>query len=385
MKNFFRKINWPNTLFLILVPLVGVVGTVYLALHHAIAWPTIAVAVFYMIAGGISITAGYHRLYAHRTYRAHPLVRLFFLLFGAATFEGSVIEWSTDHRRHHRYVDTDRDPYNINRGFWYAHIGWLFVLDGDKRDYSNVQDIREDKMAVLQDKYYVRLATFMSGILPALICSLWGDPIGGFVIAGCVRTTLTQHATFLINSICHTWGKRTYTNRQTARDNWVTALLTFGEGYHNFHHQFALDYRNGIRFYHFDPTKWLIYGLSKVGLTGDLKRVSEHKIIAYRLRMDAERLQYVAENSEPLKAHMGNVINPMQACIMQMIGRVEELEKNYGQLQTQSMESFKDKVDDYYHKIQDHRTSIREARSELKRSLSVWTYLVRNGLRMGES
>ncbi len=283
------KINSLNVSFILLTGLVGITGTTLFIVFGLVHWPTWVLAGAMLIACGLSITAGYHRLAAHKSYKAACPIRLFFALFGAAAFEGSIVEWATDHRKHHRYTDTDQDPYSVKKGFWYAHIGWLFTLDPSKRDFSNVQDLLDDLIYRFQHRFFPIIAILMGFGLPMAIGALWGDPISALVIAVALRITVVYQMTFFINSLCHMIGKQTYKN-SSARDNWVTALLTMGEGFHNFHHQFPIDYRNGVRFFHFDPTKWLIYLLSQVGLVSGLKRVEQRRIIKYRLQTDTQRL-----------------------------------------------------------------------------------------------
>jgi stearoyl-CoA desaturase (delta-9 desaturase) len=118
----------------------------------------------------------------------------------------------------------------------------------------------------------------------------WNDFFGGVILAGVARTVINHHSTFLINSLSHYMGDQTYSDAHSSRDNWFTAFLTFGEGYHNFHHEFPSDYRNGVRFYHFDPTKWLIYGLSLVGMTKGLLRVRQEIIVRKRIAMREKKL-----------------------------------------------------------------------------------------------
>ena len=277
-----HRINWLTTLFISLTSLGGLVGTVILLVFGLIHWPTWVLTGTMLIVCGLSITGGYHRLAAHNSYRAAWPIRLLFVFLGAAVFEGSIVEWATDHRQHHLYTDTERDPYNIKKGFWYAHIGWLFTLDTSKRDFSNVKDLLSDSLYRFQHRFFPIIAILMGFGFPTAIATLWGDNLGGLIVAGALRIALLHQVTFFINSLCHFLGKRTYKN-SSARDNWLTALVTFGEGFHNFHHQFPLDYRNGVRFFHFDPTKWMIYLLSRLGLAFDLKRVEFRRMIKYRL------------------------------------------------------------------------------------------------------
>jgi stearoyl-CoA desaturase (delta-9 desaturase) len=364
-----KKLNWKNTLFLTITPLVAVVGTIYLALHHAIYWQTLVLALVFIFLTGLSITAGYHRLFSHLSYKTHPLVRLFYLLFGAAAFEGSVLEWSTDHRNHHRYTDTDQDPYDIKKGFWFAHMGWLFFLDPDDRDYSNVEDLSADPLIRWQHRHFIALGFLICFLLPTLIATIWGDPLGGFIIAGALRVTLNQQFTFCINSVCHLWGKRSYSEGQSARDNWVTALFTYGEGFHNFHHQFPIDYRNGIRFFHYDPTKWLIRLLAFCGLASDLKQVGVTKICQYQMRVDENRLKIV-NASEAFAEYLKHSIDPLRERLVQLFAQIEDLEKNYRELKQHGLDSVRDKV-------VEQRKKLLDARLELKRGMSKWARLVR--------
>lgn len=367
-----RKINWLNTIFLIVTPLIGIIGTILLCSFGMVKWQTWVFFGVYVFLTALAITAGYHRLFSHRAYQAHPVIAFIMAMLGAACFEGSVLEWGTDHRNHHRHVDTEKDPYNINQGFWYAHIGWLIRLDTSKRDFSNVEDLSASKILRFQHKYFQGIAIFMGFILPALIASLWGNALAGFIIVGVFRTVFNHHSTFFINSLCHWSGKRTYSTEQTARDNWLTALVTMGEGFHNYHHQFPLDYRNGVRFFHYDPTKWLIYGLSKLGLASDLRRIPEHKILAFRLRVEEDNLKnkhhhnlaFINQKVEPLKAHM-----------MHLIDKITQLEIELATLKTKKVEYVKGKYQSYKHQLQAYLNTIKMAQQELNQSLMSWRQL----------
>jgi stearoyl-CoA desaturase (delta-9 desaturase) len=233
-------------------------------------------------ATGISITAGYHRLYAHRAYKANKLFQIFLLIFGTMTMQSSVVYWSHKHRLHHRFVDQEGDPHNINEGFWHAHVGWLLKKQ-IPIDKKIIPDLIENKLTSFQHKYY-HLLTFSLNITVFLFLGfIFKDYWGAFVIGWWTRVFFLNNATWFINSLAHTWGAKTYSREQTAVNNAIVALLTFGEGYHNYHHVFASDYRNGIRWYQFDPTKWLIWFSNKLGMTKGLKKVdkyvSKNKII----------------------------------------------------------------------------------------------------------
>lgn len=355
-QKWFKQINWPNTLFLLLTPVLGIAGVVFLIATHQIHMATLGLALVWMVAIGLAITAGYHRLFSHHTYQAHPIVRVFFLLFGAAAFQGSALEWCTDHRNHHRYSETEKDPYNINKGFWYAHIGWLFLLDPSTRDYSNVEDLAADPWILGQHRYFFMIAIGFGFILPTAIAALWGDWLGGLLLAGVLRLVLNHHFTFCINSVCHLLGKRRYSLEQTGRDNWIMALFTYGEGFHNFHHQFPLDYRNGIRYYDYDPTKWLIWALSRVGLATNLKKISIVHLTRYRLRVDEEAiLTKFKHGSELVVQYIQEHLTPLRTQILQVIARIDSIEKSG--------------------KIKEYQQQLKVAHSELKRSLLIWSRL----------
>jgi len=362
-------INWTNTLFLILTPIVGILGTIAIVTMGLLSWKTAVLTAILIVFVGLSTTAGYHRLFSHSTYKAAWPVRLYFILFGAGSFEGSVLEWCTDHRNHHLHTDTKQDPYNINQGFWHAHMGWLFTLDITKRDFTNVEDLKQDPLVRFQHRFFVPLAIFMGFILPMLIASLWGDMWGGLIIAGFLRVTATHHITFSINSFTHMFGKKTYSDRTSARDNWLTAILTMGEGYHNFHHQFPLDYRNGIRFYHFDPTKWLIRALSYFRLAYDLKRVGDHRIVHYRINMDRDRLT----NTKP-STH--KTLQQLYQSIVNTLTRIDKSETAHKELKASKTHYILDRMSEYRKTAKAYCNEISKAKSDLKYLLKSWKSLV---------
>ena len=271
-----REIDWVNTTFIALAH-VGALAALIYSLMVGTKWENIVLAVVWFFCAGLSITGGYHRLFSHKTYRAAWPLRLFYVLFGAAGVQNSVINWSSDHRRHHAETDEDEDPYNSRKGFWWSHMGWVLFKD-PLRDTGNVNDIAQDPIVAFQHKYYVLLVGLMVGVVPALIGLAWGDPLGAFLWAGLIRLIVQYHSTFSINSLAHMFGRRPYNPEISARDNGIVALITLGEGYHNFHHQFPGDYRNGVRAWQFDPTKWIVKALSYVRITTDLRRVSQQTI-----------------------------------------------------------------------------------------------------------
>lgn len=284
-------INWVSTLMFVFTTLpVLFILPWYLWSYDAsaAAWSW---ALVLLAANGMSITAGYHRLWSHRAYKAHPIVKWFFALFGGMAVQNSILIWSTGHRNHHRYVDDrDRDPYAATRGFWFSHMGWMLRdHPSSQLDFKRVPDLLEDKVVMTQHKHYLLFAFGPNIAIPVGLGLAYGDLWGFVLVAGFLRLVVSHHFTFFINSLAHIWGRRPYTTTNTARDNDFLAFFTWGEGYHNYHHIFQYDYRNGIRWWQWDPTKWLIGGLAKVGLAHDLKRVPEIKIQQARVTRELER------------------------------------------------------------------------------------------------
>jgi stearoyl-CoA desaturase (Delta-9 desaturase) len=263
------------------------------ALTHGFAGASWTLFAFFLVANGISITGGYHRLWAHRAYEAHPLLKVFFLIFGSMALQNSALVWCSGHRRHHLYVDDDqRDPYSARLGFWFSHIGWMLRdYPSGKPDFTNIPDLKRDPLLAFQHRHYATLTVATNFGIPLAAGWIIGDIWGTFLLAGVLRLVLSHHFTFFINSLAHMWGSRPYSDENTARDNPLLALVTHGEGYHNFHHAFAHDYRNGVRWWQWDPTKWLISGLQWVGLTRRLKKTPAFQIQRALLATQFRRAQ----------------------------------------------------------------------------------------------
>ena len=258
--------------------------------YSAAAWVWFAVLLY---ANGLAITGGYHRLWSHRTYDSHWSLRLVYMILGAMALQNSVLVWASGHRMHHQYVDDpDRDPYAASRGLWFSHIGWMLRrYPSGEVDFSNVRDLQKDPLVAFQHRYYYPLAIGLNVLVPLALGWLHGDLWGVFLLAGVLRLVVSHHFTFLINSVAHAYGRQPYTDENSARDNGWLAFLTYGEGYHNFHHQFAHDYRNGIHWWQWDPSKWIICSLSWIGVTRRLRRTPDVAIQRARLAMQFRRVQ----------------------------------------------------------------------------------------------
>lgn len=311
------RLDWPNSLFLVSTLMLALTGVPLCVACRGLDWFQVVLFFVFLVATGLSITLGYHRLFAHLTFKARWPVRLFTLIFGAAAFENSVLRWAADHRKHHKFVDQDEDPYDISKGFFHAHIGWMLSKTQPETSFDAVRDLQQCPLIRWQHRHYLLIAVLAGFALPALLGGLWAGwsgALGAFLMAGVARVVFVHHMTFLINSWSHTWGRRPYSSQCTARDNAVLAWLTFGEGYHNFHHAFQHDYRNGVKPWQFDPTKWCIWLLRGLGLARQLRRVPAETIL----------LAEVGERQRQLSAKLSAAPTPISESIHRMLHSAQE-------------------------------------------------------------
>ena len=359
------QLDWTNVLF---------VGSYHIALLAALPlyfasytpstllWGLTGVL---LLLSGLSITAGYHRLFSHRTYEAHPVVEAILLFFGSLATQGSVLRWSHDHRLHHRYVDTELDPYGTHKGFWHSHLLWMFKKRPPMEE-RYIRDLKDRRLIQHQHKYY---ALWMAGSnlgTTLLIGWITGEMVGAFVIAFLLRLFITHHSTWFINSLAHMWGSRPYSTEHSAVNNFILAFLTYGEGYHNFHHTFAGDYRNGVRWYQFDPSKYLIWILSKLGLASGLKRTDplmiQKKLVQADKRMLLEHLHHVEKiDTRPL------------------IETVEKLSEKLSQTVSEARKTLREyharKQSEYRQECRELKRRYRAIKRELRHDLRAWRRL----------
>ena len=377
-KNVLNRMNWPNSLFLT-TTLIAAVSVVpwYLWTHGIDLFQTL-LFIFFYFATGMSITLGYHRLYSHLAFKAEGPVHWFVVFFGAGAFEGSVLEWTADHRRHHKHVDHDEDPYNINKGFFHAHIGWLLFAPTGPTPIDNVEDLQKSALLRFQHRYYVPLAFAMGFGLPALIGGLRGywsgigvgsAALASFLISGLLRAVVVQHFTFFINSFCHMIGTRPYSTDNSARDSAIMALFTYGEGYHNYHHQFQHDYRNAIKHWGYDPTKWAIWLLDKIGLASGLRRVSDEKILQAEIREQQKRFDEHLEakgNSLPDSIHES--LHASQYRLSQAMKEWTVKKEQYQLAMEKKIETSRQQVAELKEEAQEAARHVREMFEEWKRA-----------------
>ena len=365
----FHRINWPTSLFLAITLLVSVTALPIYLWHFGLDWFQVALLLITFAASSMSITLGYHRLFSHMAFKAKWPVKLGVLVFGASAFEGSALEWCTDHRRHHKFVDHDDDPYDITKGFFHAHMGWLLFKLRPIPPMDNVPDLLADRMVMFQHRHFPLIGAIVNlGLVPAIgwLWGGWQSALGALLIGSVLRVVLVEHSTFCINSFCHMIGTRPYSTRCSARNSWIMALFTFGEGYHNYHHEFQHDYRNGVKPWQFDPTKWAIWAMSKVGLTSGLRRVPDEKI----------QLAEIAEQQKQLDAVMA--ARPAKRCetTRRLLDAAQEqlhhAAQTWEQRKTEYVRATEKKIEASKEKIAQLNRDFEEAAANLRHAIQEW-------------
>lgn len=226
------------------------------------------------IVTGMGITVGYHRLVAHQSYDCRNWVKALLLVIGGWALQNSALIWCADHIRHHARTDEEEDPYNVTKGFWHSHCGWLFYETPHRTEKYEIR-LRRDPIVMWQHRYYWPIV--LSGLfLPCLIGFWhggWQGSVSAFLMGGLFRLFMVLNSTFTINSLCHMIGTQQHGTQDSSRDSWLISFISFGEGYHNYHHTYARDFRNGPKWYNFDPSKWIIFTFSLLGLASNLRRL----------------------------------------------------------------------------------------------------------------
>ncbi|XP_061706552.1 acyl-CoA Delta-9 desaturase-like [Cydia pomonella] len=257
-------------------------GYLFLA---AAKWQTGLFTCLLHLMGSLGVTAGAHRLWAHKAYKANLPLKLILLLFQTLSMQYSVINWVRDHRMHHKYVDTDADPHNATRGLFFSHVGWLMVQKHPEYERKSkllaMNDIEGDPMLRFQQKYYITLLLLVNFVLPTLIpVYMWNESsINAFFVAAVFRLLVTYNMTALVNSAAHKWGHKPYDKNMLASENSLLSLAFVGEGFHNYHHTFPWDYKAaelGSSIYNLSTM--FIDFFAKIGWAYDMKTVSDELI-----------------------------------------------------------------------------------------------------------
>ncbi|XP_034484964.1 stearoyl-CoA desaturase 5 [Drosophila innubila] len=255
------------------------------------AYLELITAYFFSVLGGLGITAGVHRLWSHKAYKAKLPLRIFLMLCQSLAFQNSIWEWTRDHRVHHKFTDTHADPHNSRRGFFFAHMGWLMCKKhpdvGIKGKQIDMTDIEQDPVVMFQKKYYFVVMPICCFVVPMMIPYYFmGTSLKVcFFTCSMLRYALSLHGTWLVNSAAHFYGMKPYDTSISSVNSKVVASITFGEGWHNYHHVFPWDYKAAeLGTYSHNWTTGFIDMMAKIGQAYDLKSVSQEMVYKRVLR-----------------------------------------------------------------------------------------------------
>lgn len=368
-----KQFNRGPGLFLIFYQIILLAALPFYFYYTLPSWGIISASIALLYLTGLSITGGYHRYYSHRTFKTNQFLETILLFFGSMAGQGSALRWSFDHRLHHAHVDTDNDPYSIKKGFWYAHCLW--ILEKPRTiDPKVVSDLMRNKLVMFQHRHFKLCMTVTNLMAFLLVGWMCNDYLSAFVISLWVRLFILHHFTWFINSLAHTWGDKPFCKEQTAVDNFLIAFLTFGEGYHNYHHTFANDYRNGIRWFHYDPTKWLIWSCYKLGLVTGLKKMDP---ITVKKKMVLERKDLLINQIKNVwyvqKDALETVIQDLSNNLVNEINQIYQLIDQYHALRKQCSEK---------ETLKEIRLQIKSIKKSLKKDWNEWVRLSRSIMKL---
>ena len=291
------RISQVVTLIAVVVPPLGIACAAGLLWGVAFHWVDVAILVGFYVVCAFGTTIGFHRYFTHKGFEARTPVKGALAVLGCMTMQGPLIQWVTDHRKHHALSDRPGDPHSPHvghgegflgavKGFVHAHVGWLFANLGMEEGREYGKDLYEDRLLVWIDRLYLLWVVLTLGLpflLGFLVGGTWQRGLEAMVWGGLIRIFLYQHATFSVNSICHMFGRRDYRSRDEARNNWLVALLVFGEGWHNNHHAFPASARHGLGRLQIDVSWWVIRALEKLRLVWNVKIPSATQLERRRL------------------------------------------------------------------------------------------------------
>ncbi|XP_068927399.1 stearoyl-CoA desaturase [Petaurus breviceps papuanus] len=274
---------WRNIILMALLHLGALYGIFLVPSSHIY---TLLWALAYYMMSALGITAGAHRLWSHRSYKARLPLRVFLTIFNTMAFQNDIFEWSRDHRVHHKFSETDADPHNAKRGFFFSHVGWLLVRKHpdviEKGASVDLSDLKAEKLLMFQRKYYKPGILLLCFVFPTLVpCYFWGERFAhSLCVATFLRYAFVLNATWLVNSAAHMYGTRPYDKNINPRENILVALGAAGEGFHNYHHTFPYDYSASEYRWHINFTTFFIDCMCLLGLAYDRKKVAKATVLA---------------------------------------------------------------------------------------------------------
>ncbi|XP_074039157.1 acyl-CoA Delta-9 desaturase [Leptinotarsa decemlineata] len=282
-EDFVPQIRWPDTIVQLFLH-IGCLYGLFLCLVSAKFYTTLFAFLTVYITG-FGITAGAHRLWSHRAYKAKWPLRLILVILFTVTGQRHVYAWALDHRVHHKYSETDADPHNAKRGFFFSHVGWLVLTPHpnvvEKRKSVDMSDLEADPIVMWQKKLYPPLFLIFNILLPVLIpVHYWNENLWiSFWINFTMRFTITLNIAFFVNSVAHMWGQKPYDKNISPVENLAVSLAALGEGWHNYHHVFPWDYKTGELGNAYNPSTTFIDFFAKLGWAYELKSVSKNMIL----------------------------------------------------------------------------------------------------------
>lgn len=271
---------------IMIIPALGTVEMVRLLVQGPIAaWAWVLFGVMYFVHM-FGVTAGLHRMASHNGLKAGPVVRAILTIMGSTAGQGPLLYWVATHRRHHIYSDKEGDPHSPNLhknklvGLWYSHMPWM--LERSVSVWSHyAKDVLRDRVYFFVHQYYLYWVV-LGLALPAVIGGLIGGNLEsawiGFIFGGLARMFFANQSAWMVGSISHRYGSRSFKTDDESKNNWLVAILAFGEGLQNNHHAFPINYRHSVRWYEPDLTAWVLWVMKKFGLVHDLKSPSQKRI-----------------------------------------------------------------------------------------------------------
>lgn len=323
-----KNINKSAFFVLVIYPIILLALASYYMTNFDLTWLEVSMFLLGYYVSNITVGIGLHRLWSHDSYKTNKYVEFVLVMLSAGTLQGPALSWASNHFKHHTYTDTDKDPHSPLKyksrvkGFIWSHIGWMLLGKGSQQSVDKITLVKlgRNKLLRFQLKYYWQLALFMNSVVPAFAgYAIGGDlksAFAGYLFIGLGRA-LQQEITFFVNSLCHYVGTQKYTDG-TSRDIWWLFFLLLGENWHNFHHAFPNDYRNGAKWYQADIHKWIIFLMSKVGLAWDLKRTASVRVNAKISKTMESFINVKKEQILQIQEKINDMVNAAQEHISEL-------------------------------------------------------------------
>lgn len=287
-KEFKADLVWTNIILFVILHSCLPIGAYMI--YYQRPWRTLLFAVFGMYASGLGVTGGSHRLWSHKSYKAKWPVQLILVILQTMAGQNSIYTWSRDHRVHHKFSETNADPHNIKRGFFFAHMGWLCCKKHpdvkEKGKLIDMSDLEANPFVMFQHRHFWWMSALFTVLVPTMIpVLLWQERFWtSFVFSFMVRYLITLHGTWLVNSAAHYFGNRPYDVKIEARESPYVIYNGLGEGFHNYHHTFPYDYAAGEFGKYLNITTTFIDFCAMLGLVQDRRMADRETVFKRRLR-----------------------------------------------------------------------------------------------------